>query len=344
MTRWLCVFLAAGLAACSEPAASPSPPRALPLVEVAPVQTDRIRDQVEALGVLRADEALSLRAEVAGRVTGIHFSEGAQVRAGQLLVQLEDRVLQATLAEVVASRDLARADLQRADSLLAQDLIARSERERLQAQLAALEAQVARVRAELAQTQVRAPFAGRVGLRQFSPGELVQPGQVLVSLVSTAAMKLDVAIAETDAQRLATGQRVEVQVPALGDRTVSGVVQAIEPALADASRALNVRVRLQNPDDQLQAGMTARVRIAVSAARTGIWLPDQAVVARAGRFVVFLLAGDEAVVREVTLGLRREGQTEVLSGLASGDVVVVSGQNKLNRDRQPVRTQPAAGG
>lgn len=340
MARWLTLFPALLLAACSQPPSAPSAGRPPPLVEVLPVQAASVRDQVEALGVLRADEALELRAEIGGRVTGIHFSEGAAVRRGQLLVQLDDRALQAELAEAVANRDLARADLQRANQLLAQDLIARSEQERLQAQVAALEAGVARVQATVAQSQVRAPFDGRVGLRRFSPGELVQPGQALASLVSTAAMKLDVAVAETDARLLAAGQPVQVQVPALDEATWEGAVQAIEPRLDDASRALNVRVRLDNPDGRLQTGMTARVIIAVSAARDGLWLPDQAVVAREGRFVVFKVDGDEAVVTDVALGQRRDGQAEIRAGLADGDVVVVSGQNKLNRSRQPVRTQP----
>ncbi len=336
--RWIPALLAASvLAACSGGSAKQPPERLAPLVEVASVTQEDIAQSLSAIGVLRAEEELVLRPEIAGRVVRIGFAEGARVKAGQLLVQLDDAALTASVAEARASRDLARADGRRAQDLFAQDLLARSELERLQAQTATLEASLARAQAQQAQARLVAPFDGVVGLRQFSLGELVQPGQALVSLVSLAALKVDVPIAESDARLLQAGQAVEVTIPALDNLLLTGVVQAVEPRLAEGSRALNVRVRLTNQDGRLQPGMTARVTVAISGAEPGLWLPAQAVVARAGRFVVFRVQDEQAVAVVVETGARRNGQVQVLSGLQSGDVVVMSGQNKLNRDQQPVR-------
>lgn len=336
--------LAASLivAACSGGSAQQAPVRAAPLVEVGPVVEADIAQTLSALGVLRAEEELVLRPEIAGRVVRIGFAEGAPVKRGQLLVQLDDSALNASVAEAKASRDLARSDARRAQDLFAQDLLARSEMERLQSQVATHEANFARVQAQRFQSSLVAPFDGVVGLRQFSLGELVQPGQALVSLVSLAALKVDVPIAESDARLLKRGQAVEVTIPALDSLQVSGQVQAIEPRLAEGSRALNVRIRLNNRDGRLQPGMTARVSVAVEKASTALWLPAQAVVARAGQFVVFRIDGEQATAVNVETGARQNGQVQILSGLNVGDVVVMSGQNKLNRDQQPVRIAPLA--
>lgn len=341
--RWIYVLVASLMvAACSGGSAQQAPARVAPLVEVGPVVEAEIAQTLTALGVLRAEEELVLRPEIAGRVVRIGFAEGAQVKAGQLLVQLDDAALSASVAEAKASRDLARSDARRAQDLFAQDLLARSEMERLQSQVATHEANFARMQAQQVQSRLVAPFDGVVGLRQFSLGELVQPGQALVSLVSLAALKVDVPIAESDARLLKAGQAVEVTIPALDSLQVSGVVQAVEPRLAEGSRALNVRVRLNNRDGRLQPGMTARVNVAVAKASTALWLPAQAVVARAGRFVAFRIDGEQAVAVNVETGVRQNGQVQILSGLNVGDVVVMSGHNKLNRDQQPVRIVPLA--
>jgi membrane fusion protein (multidrug efflux system) len=340
--RWIYALLAPlVLVACSGGNAQQSP-RPAPLVEVAAVVEGEIAQTLPALGVLRAEEELVLKPEIAGRVVRIGFTEGASVKAGQLLVQLDDIALNASVAEAKASRDLAISDARRAQELFAQDLLARSEMERLQSQVASLEANLAKVRAQQVQARLVAPFDGVVGLRQFSLGELVQPGQELVSLVSLSALKVDVPIAESDARLLKAGQAVEVMLPALDNLSVQGIVQAVEPRLAAGSRALNVRVRLNNRDGRLQPGMTARVNVAVAKAEPALWLPAQAVVARAGRFVVFRITEEQAVAVNVETGARLNGQVQILSGLQAGDVVVISGQNKLNRDQQPVRVQPLA--
>jgi len=340
--RWIYVLLASLLVAACSGGNAQQASRPAPLVEVGPVIEGEIAQSLSALGVLRAEEELVLRPEIAGRVVRIGFAEGAPVKAGQLLVQLDDVALNASVAEAKASRDLARSDARRAQELFAQDLLARSEMERLQSQVASLEANLAKVQAQQVQSRLVAPFDGVVGLRQFSLGELVQPGQELVSLVSLASLKVDVPIAESDARLLRTGQAVDVTLPALDNLKVNGVVQAVEPRLAAGSRALNVRIRLSNGDGRLQPGMTARVNVAVAKAEPALWLPAQAVVARAGRFVVFRVDDDQAVAVNVETGVRQNGQVQIVSGLNVGDVVVMSGHNKLNRDQQPVRVVPLA--
>lgn len=307
-----------------------------------PVRSAEWRSSFATLGTLRANESLALRPEVAGRVTALGFQEGAAVRRGQLMVQLDDSAARAELKQAEASRKLAEADLGRARSLVAPGLIAVNEVERLQAQAAVTAAAVDKARSALSKTRLLAPFDGRAGLRQFSPGELVQPGQALVTLVSLSPMKLDVSVPEREASSLRVGQAVAATIPALNNLAVTGQVQALEPALDGAARAQQVRVLVANPAGKLQPGLSARVRFLQAEVRQVVLVPDQAIVPQGGRQVVYRLQGDEAVLVPVAVGDRQEGFTEVLSGLKAGDVVVVSGQNKLPKPSQKVRAVPYA--
>lgn len=309
-------------------------------VEVMPVRTGEWQSSFATLGTLRANESLALRPEVAGRVTALGFKEGASVRRGQLMVQLDDSAARAELNQAQANRKLAEADLGRARSLVAPGLIAVNEVERLHAQAAVARASVDKAQSALSKTRLLAPFDGRAGLRQFSPGELVQPGQALVTLVSLSPMKLDVSVPEREASSLRVGQAVSATIPALNSLQVSGQVQALEPALDGAARAQQVRVLVANPAGKLQPGLSAQVRFLQAQPRQVLLVPDQAIVPQGGRQVVYRLQGDEAVLTPVGVGERQNGLSEVVSGLKAGDVVVVSGQNKLPKPSQKVRAVP----
>jgi len=343
LCRPVLLLLALSLAACEPAGPAPAaagkkkPPAS---VEVMPVRTGEWQTSFATLGTLRANESLALRPEVAGRVTALGFQEGASVRRGQLMVQLDDSSARAELNQAEANRKLAEADLGRARSLVAPGLIAINEVERLQAQAAVARAAVDKARSALSKTRLLAPFDGRAGLRQFSPGELVQPGQALVTLVSLSPMKLDVSVPEREASSLRVGQTVTATIPALNNLKVSGQVQALEPALDGAARAQQVRVLVANPAGKLQPGLSAQVRFLQGAPRSVLLVPDQAIVPQGGRQVVYRLQGDDAVLTPVGVGERQDGLSEIVSGLKAGDVVVVSGQNKLPKPSQKVRAVP----
>lgn len=313
-----------------------------PTVEVLAVREATLTSSLSAIGTLRANESLSVRPEVAGRVTAIGFREGAPISAGQLLIQLDDAQARADLAQAVAGRDLAASDLRRAAELLPQSLIARNEYERLQAQAAIQQAAVARAQAALRKTRILAPFSGVAGLRQFSPGELVQPGQALVTVVSLSPVKLDVPVPESQSSQIRTGQAVSAVIPALAGLVAEGKVLALEPGLDGDARALRARITLDNPGGRLQPGMTARVSFAVGQARAALLVPDQAIVPQGGRQVVYVVRDDMATATPVGIGERQSGNAEVLSGLKPGDIVVVSGQNKLPKPTQKIRPVPYA--
>lgn len=329
------------VACADEPA--PAKARPVPTVEVTAVREVERTTALSAIGTLRAHESLMVRPEISARVVSLGFREGQPVRRGQLLVQLDDAQARADMASVEAALALAQSELRRATAL-PPDLIARHELERLQAQVAIQQAGLSRARAVLAKTRILAPFEGVAGLRQFSPGEVVQPGQDLFSLTALQPMKLDVPVPESRAGEVRIGQVVTARIAALADAVVTGRVSAMEPALDAGARALRLRVLIDNPGGRLQPGMSARISLATSSPERVRVVPDQAVVPLGGQQVVFVL-GDKNVATAVpvVLGLRVDGLTEIREGLAVTDTVVVSGQNKLNKPSQPVRPVPFAG-
>lgn len=331
-----------GLPLSSPLAAAPAGKGAKPpaVVEVAPVQRAALIESLTAVGSLRAGESVVLKPEIAGRVSRIHFREGQSVRAGAVLVSLDDRLIAAQLAQATAAARQSQADYARAQELAAQKLVATADLERARTQVDVDRAKVREVDARLRQTRILAPFAGITGLRQFSPGDMVQAGQALVSLVSLNPIKVDARFPETQAMPLRAGQPVQVTLTALPGETFSGRVVALEPVLDAASRAQTVRAEIANPGGRLRPGMTAQVAVVLTQSQA-VLVPEQALVPQGQKVGVYVVQGQEALFRPVVTGARRPGLVEIKQGLAVGETIVVSGQNKLFGPQAAIRPVPA---
>jgi membrane fusion protein (multidrug efflux system) len=177
--------------------AAPPNKKGPPTVEVISVSRASIPQVFTAIATLRADEAITLKSEVAGRVTAIRFTEGQQVKKGQLLVQLDTDLLSAELAQTKANLDLAQSEYARYQSLYKEQQVSAIDYERKKAEVAQSQAAMNLVQAKLRQKEIRAPFTGVIGLRQFSVGDVLQANQALVSLTSFSPLKADIKIPET---------------------------------------------------------------------------------------------------------------------------------------------------
>lgn len=300
-----------------------------PPVEVAPVTVRALGHTVEAVGSLRSGESVVIRPEISGRVTRILFEEGLPVAAGAPLIELESSTQAAELALARAELKLAEADAERARTLFAQKTGTGRALDEAQARLASGKASVDLAQAQFAKTRIAAPFAGVLGLRQVSVGDVIQPGQAIVNLEAIDPLKLDFATPAHLLPQLAVGQILEVTVDALPDRRFAGEVYAIDPLIDERNRAISLRARVPNPDGALRPGLFARVSLGIGAAERAILVPEQALVARDGAFTVFRLMGQKVQQVPVTTGRRQVGTVEILTGLSPGDVVVVSGQQRL---------------
>lgn len=328
----------------------------MPSVEVAKVVAQQLVDDAQSVGTLLSRQSVTLRPEISGRLVQIAFQDGARVQAGQLLFRLDDTLQQAELSQAQAQLSIARANLRRNEELVAQNFVAQRVLDESRASLQVAEAQVQLANARLARTRIVAPFAGTVGIRHVHLGDYVKDGADLVNLEDTSLLYVDFRLPERYQARLQPGQPVQVSLDALPGQRFTARVQAIDPLVDANGRALQVRAALPgNPGAPLRPGMFARVNVVLSVTEGALMVPEEALLPQGGKQFVFLLLregeGDAAklVSRrvEVTVGLRRGAQVQLLSGVQAGDTVVVAGQQRLQRDGTAVRVvdlnRPAGG-
>lgn len=336
----LAVAAAVGLAVPSGPArAQAGPPggakRAV-AVEAGPVEVRAVEDEVKAVGSLRANESVTIRPEIAGRVTELPFQEGAKVEKGAVLVRLDPTAARAELAQADSALNLSQRNYARVLELLQKNAATPRARDEAQAKLDSDRATVDLSRTRLAKTEILAPFSGTIGLRQVSVGAYVSPGQDIVDLVGADPIKVDFSIPERFLSKVRAGQRLDIDVDAFPGERFSGEVYALAPQIDPQGRSLALRARIANPDGKLRPGLFARVRLVIATRASAVLIPEQAVFAQGGGWFVFRVVEGTAKLAKIETGVRRAGWVEIASGLAPGDVVVKAGALKL-RDGTPVQ-------
>ncbi|MEO1074833.1 MAG: efflux RND transporter periplasmic adaptor subunit [Bacteroidota bacterium] len=294
-----------------------------------------MRDRIRATGSLIADEAVDLAAEVSGRVTAIRFQEGRAVRAGQVLIQVNDAVLQAEREQLRTRIDLAETREARQRQLLESGAVSQDTYDGALAELNVLRAELDLVEARLDQTQVRAPFSGVIGLRYISEGAIVTPQTRIATLQRLSPMKLEFALPERYTTQVTLGDAVRFTVAGAAE-TATGTVYAIEPRVERDTRTLLVRARVPNPDGALLPGAFADIEVLVDEIADALPVPAIAVVSELGGRRVWTVQDGQAQQRRVETGIRTENAVQITDGLAPGDTVITSGLQSL-RAGQPVR-------
>ena len=313
-------------------------------VDVVTVHAQSLPQSFETVGTLRAQESVSIKPEVPGKIEGIRFTEGESVARGQVLFQLDGALVRADLNEANANLQNSQRAYALARELSVKQLIARADLDKAQAQLAVDQARAASARTRLDKTAIRAPFAGVAGLRKVNTGDYVDSGQDLVDLVKLDTLELDLRAPEVVLSQLAVGQSVDFGVDAFRDEVFKATVVAIAPTVDAGGRSVSLRARFENPEGKLRPGMSARVRIVLATSASALVVPEQAIVPMGEQKNVYTVVQGKAKLVPVTLGQRQPGVVQVTSGLKDGDVVITSGLQKIG-DGAPVAPgggQPAA--
>lgn len=300
-----------------------------PSVEVTPVVLGTVERTVEAVGTLRANESVTIRPEIAGRVVSIGFKEGEKVRKGATLITLDDSVNKAEVAEKAANRKISELAYERAKLLVEKKAASIEVRDRAEAQLEADDAALQLARARLDKTRIVAPFDGVIGLRTVSVGDFVDVGQVLVNLVDLELLKVDFRVGEIYLPDVVAGQDIGVRVDAFPSQTFSGTVYAIEPEVDVNGRAVVIRARLPNEGDKLRPGLFSRVTLIVDRTAQAMLVPEDAIVPEGERHFVYRVTDGHAALVEVLIGKRKDTRVEVRSGVSPNDLIVTAGQLKL---------------
>jgi membrane fusion protein (multidrug efflux system) len=322
-------------------------------VEVAKVESMTLVDETQAVGSLRSRQGVMLRPEVAGRVKQIFFNDGQRVRKGQLMVQLEDQLQQAQVAQARAELSIAEANHKRNQELVAQNFISQRSLDESAAALEVARAKLSLAQATLQRLQVLAPFDGITGLKQINVGDYLKDGADMVNVEDIDAVLLDFRLPERFQAKVRAGQKAQLTVDALPGRPFSAIVQAVDPLIEANGRSVGVRGCIDNRQQQLRPGMFARVNAVFGSRDNALVIPEEAIIPQGGRtFVVKVVQGDKPDVRvservAVKVGLRQPGKVEIVEGLAAGDTVVTAGHQRLQKDGTAVRVvelPQAAGG
>ena len=312
-------------------------------VEVARVRATVIRDEVQAVGSLRSRRSVVLRPEVSGRVAQIHFSDGARVRKGQVLVQFDDQLPRAQVQQAQAELSIARANHQRNRDLVAQGFVSQRSLDESAANLQVAQAKLALAEATAARLKLVAPFDGMAGLRNVHVGDYLKDGADIVNIEDIDSVFVDFRLPERYQGQIRVGQMAQVQLDALPGETYEAQVRAIDPQIDANGRSVSVRASIDNRRLQLRPGMFARVTARFDTRADALVVPEEAIVPQGASPYVFTVvpgtAAGSLVVRRVPvrLGQRQGGMVEVQDGLSLGDTVVTAGQQRVQRDGTSVR-------
>jgi membrane fusion protein (multidrug efflux system) len=242
-------------------ASAPTPGVAVEAVKVA---LQPMPQAITTVGSLRSDESVTVRPEVAGRISAIQFQEGQRVTKGATLIRLDPAINQAEVQQSRANLKLAQSKYDRAVDLAKSNFISGQARDEAENNLRVAEAGLQLAEAKLAKMEIKAPFSGVIGLRVVSIGDYVKEGADVVNLESIDPLKVDFRVPEMYARQVRVGQSLHVQLDALPGKTFEGSVAAVNPLFDAAGRSIVIRAVVRNSDTSLRPGMFARVRLTVT--------------------------------------------------------------------------------
>jgi membrane fusion protein (multidrug efflux system) len=292
-------------------------------VNVMIVKDTTISNNIDVTGTIDANERVSLISEVSGRITGIYFTEGSYVRKGQLLVKVNDQDLVASLKQNAYQIALAKQNEGRNKQLLQKEAISQVEYETSLTGLNTLNAQADVIKAQIAKTEMRAPFSGTIGLRNVSPGGFLSPNTAIATLVNMDPAKVTFSVPEKYQAYIRPGSKISFTVASTRD-DIKASVYAIEPSIDVNSRTITVRAKAPNPKGTLKAGSFAKINLALDQIPKTIMLPTEVVTPDIKGNKVYIYDNGVAVPRSVTTDLRTDTKIQVTDGLKPGDSVVVS--------------------
>ena len=339
---WLAALVALVGCGGDQPAAPAAP--AATAVRTLRVAPEPVELTITATGAVEPRARVIVAAQQEGLVTEVRVREGDRVAAGQVLVRLDDREIQAQLAEEEARRIEAEAQWRRSQALVADGLIAESQADTARASFETATARVTALQTRLSFTRITAPVGGVVTARLVEVGNLASARAALLEMAAGEGLVLRVPVSELDVVKLAAGDTATVTVDALPGVRIAGRIGRIFPAAEAGTRQVTVELELQDPPPAVKPGFLARATLVTERVPSGLLVPDSAVL-RGSEVPLFVYVVENAAakVRRVEVEARIAGRALIAEGLSAGDEVVIEGTARL-RDGAPVRVLPAGSG
>jgi membrane fusion protein (multidrug efflux system) len=299
------------------------------------VKPQKIENAVISTGTAMANERVELQTEVPGRITQIHFKEGAIVAKGSLLVKLFDADLQAQLRKLKLQEELALKNEQRIKELLKINAVSQQEYDLALNQLNTIQADMDLVLANIQKTEIRAPFAGKTGFRNVSVGAFVSSATIITTIQQLQPIRIDFSIPEKYVQLINKTAEIEFSIEG-SEEIFTAPIYAIDPAIDPNTRSVKMRALFNNKKTEIFPGAFVKIMMPLETLDNGIMIPTEAVIPELKGQKVFISKNGVAFPQKIELGLRTDSTIQVLSGLKQGDTVITTGIMQL-RPESPLK-------
>ncbi len=309
------------------PASAPKEKRAL-RVKTEEASPEKLTERLSTTGTVRANEQVELVSEISGKIEEILFREGSRVKAGQLLLKIDAVELEAQRERELYRLELAERREQQTKQLFDEGVISEDEYHVALNEANVLRSQLRVIEAQLAKTEIRAPFGGIIGLRYVSDGSYLSPQRRIATLQDVDSVKVDFSVPEKYASRMREGGKITFRVKG-DEREFDGAIYAIEPSVDANTRSLQLRARSSNPDRALVPGAFADIELVIAEIDDALTVPSIAVIPELGGKKVFVLEAGKAQSRAVETGIRTDERVQITRGLTPGEQVIVSAIQQL---------------
>lgn len=305
------------------------------LVEAVAVKESTVPMEARALGTLSA-RSIEIMSEAGGQIQKVNFQDGAQVKQGDVLLQLDDAVLAAKLASVKADYHYIEGNYNRMLPLAKKGYIAKDTIEKAEAELKKKKAEMQENTVMLGHTKLAAPFDGATGKCKVSEGEYVTAGQSVVTLTDIKHLRVEYNLPEKTLPMLKIGQEVKLASTAYPGRVFTGKVSFISPTINVENRSIALYAEVPNDKNELASGMLVDVVQSLGTSEHALMIPSRSLVPILDGQQVFKIVNGKASATTVTIGKRTENEVQIVQGLSAGDQVITDGQMKV-RNTTPVK-------
>lgn len=293
--------------------------------------TKTINAQIEVPGTILANESTEIHPEVSGRVVHLNIKEGAFVSQGTLLAKLYDEDLQAQMKKLDVQLKIADQTEKRQSQLLKIQGISQQDYDLSLLQVYNLNADMDIVRTAIRKTEIRAPFGGKLGLKNISPGAYVTPATIATTISQVSQLKLQFSIPEKYGAQLKNGQNIDFTIDGVQKKFKASII-ATESGITENTRSLAVRALIKNKDESLLPGAFAKVKLTLEKSEDAIMIPNSSVLPQGRSKFIYLYKAGKAKQTEITTGVRDSTNIQALTGIDKGDTVITTGLLYLRPD------------
>ena len=295
------------------------------------ITPSNMSELVKSTGTLRPDEEVDLSFETSGKIVGINFTEETKVKKGDLLAKINDQPLQAQLEKLKSELKNSEAKEFRQRSLLSKDAISQESYDQIVTDVETLNADINLVRAQIAMTELRAPFDGVIGLRYVSEGSYTNASTKIARLVKTSPIKIEFSVPEKYASEIQKGYPITFNVAGV-PQTFNASVYAIDPKIDINTRSILLRALYTNRNEELKPGGYAGITMELSKISKTIAIPTEALIPEMEGEKVFIFKKGKAQSVRVKIGLRTESKIQITDGLKFGDTLLTTGILQLRQN------------